>query len=353
MSEEKLFVKDIKEGQDVKSLFLVEEPRLANTKNNKPYVSLKFKDSSGRIEARVWNNADEFFEKLKDGDLAYVHGSGESYNGQIQLRVIRAEKREMAPEDLAMFVPASPHNSDLMMAELLAIVDSLTDPNIKGLLKDILEDDEIGSAFKIATAAKRFHHAYTSGLLEHTLSVAKLADMAANHYPQLNRDLLLAGAILHDLGKIREFDLGTSPDYTTEGRLLGHMILAIEIVQDKISKRPDFPKDLADLIKHLIVSHHGEYEMGSPKRPKIIEALALSALDDLDAKINGIGSFIENHADDQSGWTDYNRLMERFFYQPGNPANEPGMESGQDKKNESKEKKSDEKKTDDSQLSLL
>ncbi|MBW2623032.1 MAG: HD domain-containing protein, partial [Deltaproteobacteria bacterium] len=148
------------------------------------------------------------------------------------------------------------------------------------------------------------------------LAMVRGASFIAGLYPGLNRDLLLAGVMIHDLGKIGEFDLDKNGDYTTDGRLLGHMILGLDLVQAKINERPDFPADLTRLLKHLIISHHGEYEFGSPKKPKIIEALALYYLDEMDAKLNGIGGFIERHATEDTGWTDYNRLMERFFYQP-------------------------------------
>ena len=335
-SQEKIFVQDIREGQKVTSPFLLEEIKLGQTKTGRPYVSLKLKDKTGRIEARVWEKAEAFFNTFKDGDIVQINGSGESYQGQTQLRITSA-KQPKKPEniDQSLFQPASPHDPEEMYTGLMDYIESIGDPHLKGLLRDIFSDQAIAGQFKKAPAAKRFHHAYLSGLLEHTLSVVRGASFIAGQYPGLNRDLLLTGAMIHDLGKIDEFDLEKNGDYSTDGRLLGHMILGLDLVQAKINERPDFPADLARLLKHLIISHHGEYEFGSPKKPKIIEALALYYLDEMDAKLNGIGGFIERHATEDTGWTDYNRLMERFFYRPNleelleaSDTSEPEFEAG-------------------------
>jgi len=315
LNKEKIFIKDIREGQEVTSFFLLEKVRLGQTKNGRPYVGLKLKDKTGRIEARVWDEAERFYESFKDGDVAQVRGLGESFQGQVQLKVIQAKKLDLADVGLVELLPASPFDPEDMFRELKDLIQSIANPHLKGLMEDILNDEELINRFKQAPAAKRFHHAYVGGLLEHTLSVARTAVAVAKLYPQLNRDLLLTGAIIHDMGKVKEFDTGASGDYTAEGRLLGHLIIGLEILEAKLAAREDFPEDTASLLKHLIISHHGEYQFGSPKKPKILEALALYALDDLDAKLNGIGSFIERHSQD-NGWTDYNRLMERFFYKP-------------------------------------
>jgi len=316
LTAEKIFVEDIREGQEVLSPFLVEGLRLGQTKSGRPYVSLKLKDRTGRIEARVWEAAEAFFKSFHDGDLAQIRGLGESFQGQVQLKVIEAGRLKTADADLSLFQAASPFDPEEMFAELLALTQSVIDPHLKGLLEDIFADEKLMKRFKQVPAAKRFHQAYVAGLLEHTLAVARAAEAVVRLYPRLNRDLLLTGAIIHDLGKVREFDLEPGGDYTTEGRLLGHVVIGVEMLQAKLAARQDFPEELAQLLKHLIISHHGDYEFGSPKKPKILEALALYALDDLDAKLSGIGGFIERHLQ-ENGWTDYNRLMERYFYKPG------------------------------------
>ncbi len=319
---EKIFVEDIREGQEIGSPFLLDDIRLGQTRNGKPFVGLKIKDRSGQMEARVWDQAQVFFDTFKNGAIAWVRAAAESFQGQVQLKVLQARPLEPDQVDMADFMPASPYDTDQMYAELIALVGTVADPHLRGLLEDVFTDPETALALRKAPAAKRFHHAYMGGLLEHSLSVGRAAVAVSRLYPMLNHDLLLAGALLHDLGKLREFDQGITGDYTDEGRMLGHLVIGVQMLEDKLRLRPDFPANLALLLKHLIVSHHGEYELGSPKKPKILEALALHQIDDLDAKMNGIGGFIQRHADAESGWTDWNRLMERFFYRPDLPVSQ-------------------------------
>jgi 3'-5' exoribonuclease len=213
-----------------------------------------------------------------------------------------------------------------MLAELTGLIDDMADPHLRGLLQDFFADPDFTAAFVRAPAAKRFHHAYMAGLLEHTLSVARAAGAVSALYPDLDRDLLLAGAVLHDVGKIKEYGLDLAGDFTDAGRLVGHLVMGVEMVAERVAARPDFPEQTALLLKHLLLSHHGEYELGSPKRPKILEALALNLIDDLDAKMNGLGGFIERHADPETGWTDFNRLMDRYFYRPPRAGTEAEVE---------------------------
>ena len=315
-SGEKVFVADITAGQDVASAFLLEDLRLGQTKNGKPFVGLKLRDRTGDMEARVWDRAEEFFQNFASGDVALVQGVADSFQNRVQLKVNQARHLDLAEIDQSHFQPASARNPEDMLEELKALAGTLNNPHLRGLLEDILTDPVLSVQLMKAPAAKRFHHAYLGGLLEHTLSVARTASAVAPFYPFLDRDLLLSGAVLHDLGKVREFDQGLTGDYTTEGRLLGHLVIGVRMLEEKLAGRPDFPDDLALLLKHLIVSHHGENELGSPKKPKILEGLALHLLDDLDAKMNGIGDYIDRHLDDKTGWTDYNRLMGRYFFRP-------------------------------------
>jgi len=348
---DKLFVADIREGQPVRSPFLLEGLNLGTTKSGRPYVSLRLRDRTGRIEARVWDGADRFYAAFSDGDLVLIHGQAEAFGGQVQVKIGQASKLDPEEADLTLFLPASPFDADEMFAELNERIAGVQDPHLKGLLEDVFGDPDLAARFKRAPAAKRFHHAYVSGLLEHTLGVARAAEALAGLYPTLNRDLLLTGALLHDVGKVEEFDGGGGGDYTTGGRLLGHIVLGLSIIEARLAGRPDFPQDLARLVRHLVVSHHGEYEFGSPRKPKILEALALYYLDEMDAKLNGIGSFIERHVSKETGWTDYNRLMERFFFRPGPareapagtetlvPENEAGPEASEAGDEEAEEKR--------------
>lgn len=322
----KTYIEDIREGEEVVSVFLGDEIRLGQTRGGKPFVGLKLKDRTGRMEARVWDEAEAFFNTFKNGDVLRVRAAAESFQGQTQLKILKAQPVDPAEVDPADFVAASPFDVDTMFADLADTVAHIQNADLRGLMEDILNDPGLAGPLKKAPAAKRFHHAYAGGLLEHTLAVAKSAVALGALYPVLNTDLLVVGAMIHDLGKIREFQLGLAGDYTDEGRLLGHLVLGVEMLEEKLAGRPDFPAELGLLLKHLIVSHHGEYELGSPKKPKILEALALHHLDDLDAKMNGIGGFVARHADEETGWTDYNRLMERFFYRPRWPADSDGNE---------------------------
>ena len=319
---EQTYIEEIAPGQNVASRFLIDDLRLGQTKAGKPFVGLTLRDRTGAMEARVWEAADDFYSKFQNGDVLEVIGKADSFQGKVQLKVGKARRVEDDDIDPSRFLPASKHDPEEMWAELTALINTIGQAYIRGLLLDILNDPRVGPAFKRAPAAKRFHHAYVGGLLEHTLSVVRAADAVCRLYPALHRGVLLAGAVLHDLGKIREFDQGLTGDYTDEGRFLGHLIIGLEIIEEKLAAYPDFPRDMALHLKHLVVSHHGEYEMGSPKRPKTLEALALHHLDDLDAKMNGIGGFIERHVDERTGWTDYNRLMERFFYQTSHEESE-------------------------------
>jgi 3'-5' exoribonuclease len=199
-----------------------------------------------------------------------------------------------------------------MMLSLREVLRKIDNPQIKSLVDRFLNDPSFVQLFKKAPAAKNFHHSTVGGLLEHTLSVCRLALLVAEHYPELNRDLLLAGAFLHDIGKVRELGIDASIDYTDEGRLIGHLSLGVSMVDEKLAAMKDFPEEISLRLKHLILSHHGEYEFGSPKKPAFLEAFALHLIDDLDAKMNGLGRFIEK--DRQEGrWTDFNRLFDRYF----------------------------------------
>ena len=209
---------------------------------------------------------------------------------------------------------------------LRAILRQTKNSHLKALIDKFLSDRRFVSLLKKAPAAKTFHHSYLGGLLEHTYSVCEMSKAVAEHYPELDRDLLLAGAFLHDIGKIRELRFDKVIDYTDEGRLLGHLILGVSMVDEKLSAIRSFPQGLSLRLKHLILSHHGQYEFGSPKRPKFLEAFALHLIDDLDAKMNGLGRFMVK--DRQEGaWTDFNRLFERYFLKEGISAEQKGRDT--------------------------
>lgn len=306
-----LWVKDIRENDLVKGLYLAKVKRKGLTKRNDTYLSITLSDRSGDIETRVWDNAEALSALFNEGDILEVEGSASSYRNKVQLTIsgLKVCEEEVDP---SLFLESSPSDTDEMLKSLKKILKEVNDPHLRALLDKFLADRQFIARFKSSPAAKNFHHGYVGGLLEHTLSVCRLALSITEQYPELDSDLLLAGAFLHDIGKIREFKYDTSIDYSDEGRLLGHLVLGLGMVEEKIAGIKDFPVETSLRLKHLILSHHGEYDFGSPKRPKFVEAFVLNSIDDIDAKINGLNRIIARDLKEGS-WTDYNRLFERYL----------------------------------------
>ena len=307
-------VADIKDRDLVDGIFLVKDKILAMAKNGKPYLTLKLMDKSGEVDAKVWDNADEVGSLFDKNDFLAVRAKASVYLGKMQLIL---SELKLVPEDqvdLADFLPETDRDINVMVGELKGLVSSLRDPELKRLLIAFFGDPELMAQFRVAPAAKGMHHVYLGGLLEHSLAVAKLVDAMTPLYEGLNRDLLIAGALLHDIGKVREMSYIRSFDYTDEGKLIGHITIGVEMLQERISSLPGFPVELGMLLKHMLLSHHGQYEYGSPKRPKTLEATILNYLDDLDSKINGIRTHIRKEPDNPSRWTSYHRLYDRYFF---------------------------------------
>jgi len=310
----KICVADIKDRDLVEAVFLVKDKVMAMAKNGKPYLTLKLMDKTGEVDAKVWDNADEIGALFGKDDFLAVRAKASVYLGKMQLIL---SELKLVPEEqvqLADFLPETARNIEEMVGELQALVASLRDPDLKRLLHSFFGDTELLAQFRVAPAAKGMHHVYLGGLLEHSLAVAKLVDSVVPLYDGLNRDLLIAGALLHDVGKVREMSYLRSFDYTDEGKLIGHITIGAEMLQERISALPGFPVELGLLLKHMLLSHHGQYEYGSPKRPKTVEATILNYLDDLDSKINGIRTHIRKEPDNPSRWTSYHRLYDRYFF---------------------------------------
>ncbi len=310
----KVFVEQIHERDVIESPFLVRDKTLAMAKNGKPYMTVKLVDRSGEIEGRIWDRVDEFDALFERDDFIVVHGKASTYLNKKQLVIQNLRKIAEAEIELADYMPVSPRATDEMLSELQALITSLRDPALRALAESFFNDAELLRAFATAPAAKNMHHAYIGGLLEHSLAIAALIDLMAPRYPMLNRDLMILGALLHDIGKIGELSYARSFDYTDEGKLIGHIVLGVEMIAERIRLLPDFPRGTAMLIKHLILSHHGQYDYGSPKRPKTLEAIVLNFLDDLDSKINGVAAHMEREAESPSDWTSHHRLYDRYFY---------------------------------------
>ncbi|MGE5790381.1 MAG: 3'-5' exoribonuclease YhaM family protein [Syntrophaceae bacterium] len=309
-----LYVKDIRAGEKIKASFLVMEKNLAYSQKGAPYLSVRLRDRTGDIEGRVWDNVAALDPLFRKGDIVFVQGRAVSYRENTQLAVLDIRKMadtEIEPWD---YFPTTKGDVEEMFSALAGYVATVENPWLKKLLEDFLGDGDLAARLKRAPAAKGFHHAYLGGLLEHTLSMVRVLDFLASHYPTVSRDMLIAGGILHDIGKIEEFSYDRAIDYSTPGRLLGHIYLGVEMLDRKIAAIEGFPEGLALELKHVVLAHHGELDFGSPKRPKTVEALIVHFVDDLDAKVMAFQEFIGNSGGEESEWTLFHRFFERFLY---------------------------------------
>lgn len=310
----KTYISEIKENDSVDSLFLVKEKSSAVTKTGNSYLKLKLADRSGEMEGRIWTSVENFAESFEKDGLVRVRGKAVSFQERLQLNITFIESLKEEEILFSDFFPMTEKNIDEMFQSLLEICRQIKDPHLLQLLQLFWEDESFVKRFKMAPASKWLHHNYLGGLLEHTLSLVQLVLRISSHYQGLNIDLLLTASIFHDLGKVDELSYHRSFDYSDEGRLLGHIILGIERVEDKIRQLPDFPKHLSTLLKHFLLSHHGQYIWGSPKKPMTLEAVMLHFLDDMDAKINGIQQFIKKEVPEGARWSAYHRMFEQYFY---------------------------------------
>lgn len=310
----KVFVKDLQEKQTINSIFLVKEKNRAVGKNGKAYLGIKLGDKSGDIDARVWDNVEELGERFDIDDFVNVKGYVQSFQGRNQLVVTGIEAVTSIEINVQDFLPSASRPSEEMFSELMQKLEKIKNPYIKQLVHNTLNDNSIKPLFLVCPAAKTIHHAYLGGLLEHTLSICGVMEFIASHYKGLDLDLLLFGAVFHDIGKIWELSFETSLGYTDVGRLVGHIPLGSELVEKKTSEIPNFPYELKNKCKHIILSHHGRLEYGSPKRPKFLEAFVVGFIDDLDSKINQLQNILslEKQSEDNK-WSRYNKEFERYF----------------------------------------
>jgi 3'-5' exoribonuclease len=313
---------ELVDGDDVAALYLVLESRRSETRANKPYLKLVLGDSSGSIDAMVWDDADLWEPACAVEAVVGVRGKVGSFQDRLQLRVQSVERIRASPEDMARLLPASRRPREEMERELTELIGSVEERPLRSLLERCLGDEsDTGERFLSHPAAKRNHHAYLSGLLEHSLSVAGACDRLAAHYRgigvELDRDLLIAGALLHDIGKLRELKGFPGVVYTTEGQLLGHIVIGIQMVSQAAESVPDLSEERLLLLLHLIASHQGRPEWDSPKVPQMLEALVLHYADDLDAKLNQAGALLDGVAPGE--WSAYDRSFARSFMRPATP----------------------------------
>jgi 3'-5' exoribonuclease len=279
------------EGRSFDSFFLVLAKQQRMTKTNKPYLNLMLGDRSGQIEGRVWEPNDPRIARDFDkGDIVKARGSASRFDERVQMKIDQLRVAAPGEVEKSDLLPATTYDVDALWNHLLSTIESFTNADLKRLLLLLLDEPAMRAAYREAPAARQLHHAWLGGLLEHVVSLLKLADRVAAHYPLLDRDLLLTGVILHDIGKTRELSWTVGFDYTVEGILLGHIQFGVDMVNRAIDKLPGFPERLRTLVVHMILAHHGKLEFGSPKLPMIPEALVLNFVDDLDAKMQAMQS---------------------------------------------------------------
>lgn len=304
------YIDTLREGMRISEIYLCKSKQISLTKAGKEYGNLVLQDKTGTIDGKIWDLSSPGVGDFEAMDYICVDGDVTVFNGSNQLnvrRVRKADMREYVPED---YLPVSSKDIGQMYQELLKMIASLRNPWLKKLLESyFVEDPVFAKAFQFHSAAKSVHHGFVGGLLEHTLSVAKMCDYFARAYPMLNRDLLLTAAVFHDIGKTKELSTFPENDYTDDGQLLGHIIIGTEMVGERIRAIDGVPDRLAAELKHCILAHHGELEYGSPKKPAILEAMALNFADNADAKLETMIEAL-NSAGDNKGWLGYNRLLE-------------------------------------------
>ena len=290
------------EGKIFDGFFLVLAKQQRMSKTNKPYLNLILGDKTGQLEGRVWEPGDPRIAKdFNKGDIVKARGCASRFDDRLQMKVDQLRLALPTEVDKTDMLPSTTYDVDALWKQLQASVESMTNADLKQLLTTILADPAISVSYREAPAARQLHHAWLGGLLEHVVSLLNLADRVAAHYPLLDRDLLLTGVVLHDIGKVRELSWGIGFDYTVEGILLGHIQMGVDMVEKAIASLPNFPDRLRTLVLHLILSHHGKLEFGSPKLPMIPEAIVLNFVDDLDAKMQAVASEFEKSAREGKG----------------------------------------------------
>ena len=305
------YIESLREGERINEIYLCKTKQSALTKAGKPYENVILQDKTGILDAKIWDPGSVGIDDFDSLDYVAVMGDITSFQGNLQLSIKRVRKVQEGEYDPKDYLPVSEKNIDEMYEELCGIIRSVNNPYYKKLLSSFfLEDKEFEKRFKFHSAAKTVHHGFVGGLLEHTLSVTKHCDYFAAYYPMLNRDLIVTAAIFHDIGKLEELSVFPENDYTDEGQLLGHIMIGAEMVGERIRTIEGFPGRMANELKHCILAHHGELEYGSPKKPALAEALALSFADNVDAKMETIREIFTNVPENNVEWQGFNRLLD-------------------------------------------
>jgi 3'-5' exoribonuclease len=320
-ASDRYWVKDLKPGTELDELFVVRSKDLRQRRGGGPYLALTLGDRTGEVTGLVWENVDRLGKLCEVGQVLRFRGQVQRYNQRLQVVVRGAEPAPVDEVDQALFVRSSEIDPDVLWQRLIALVEEVSDPHLKQLLFRVFSDPEVAQRLKVAPAARGMHHAFRSGLLEHTVSMAASARALARHY-RLHEDMVVTGALLHDLGKIWELEIDASIEYTDDGRLLGHLAMEVLYVERIIAELSSFPGEHRRHLLHILLSHHGEYEYGSPRRPKTPEALLVHMADNLDSKMAGMLEAIGTGGDDEDAWSEYSRILDRYVYRRRLPASD-------------------------------
>jgi 3'-5' exoribonuclease len=324
-------VSELKPGQEVDQVFLIRAKQIRQARNGTKYFQAELCDSTGAIAARMWDASEVLLEALGTTNFVRVRGHVEVYREQPQLILASIRPAPAEEVDLERFLPHSPYDPAERLAKLRGVVGTVKNEHLRALLGAFLDDPEFVARFQRCPAAVSYHHATIGGLIEHTTSIAELADCIAAKYPELNRDMLITGCILHDIGKTRELAYTETFAYTVHGELVGHVVSGVLMIEEKARGLADFPPELLDELRHVVLSHHGEFEFGSPKLPMTREALALHYLDNLDAKLEAVSRALEDETTGDGVWTEHLQMLRRRFYR-GAGARQPDAGAAEDPK---------------------
>jgi 3'-5' exoribonuclease len=313
------FINELDEREQIDQIFLVADKHLRANRNGNLYLQLRLTDKTGSLTGMLWNASDGVFNSVETGNYLRVSGTTQVYNGQMQMIITRVEPADSRDVDEQDFITVSTEEIDKLGKRLAELLRGVTNVHLRNLAECFLADEEFMGKFMSAPAGVKNHHAYRGGLLAHVVSLMEVCRVVAPLYPELDGDLLTLGAFLHDAGKIDELTYERELGYSDEGQLIGHVVMVLSTVEDKIAEsetmaQEKFPRELMLRLKHLIVSHHGEYQFGSPKLPMTLEAIALHLLDNLDAKLYSVAQILREDAGSESAWTSYNQALGRKFF---------------------------------------
>ena len=308
------FIEEIRAGDTLQQAFLVQAKQLRTQRNGAFFLDLELMDRTGVVSAKYWDASAELYESFAENDFILVKAHGETYRRKLQLVVTDLKRLDPTSVDLGEFLPTTKKDVDVLASRVREIAESVEEPHLKALLDAFLDDEEFMVGLRRAPGGVSIHHAWLGGLLEHTLAVTELALEVADRYPNVNRDLLVAGAILHDIGKIPGYDFSRGFRYTDAGGLVGHLPLGVSMVEERVRELEGFPAELLDQVRHLILSHHGEHEYGSPVLPATAEAVALHYLDNLDAKLGAFEQALLRDQNPQDSWTEWDRVFGRRLF---------------------------------------